>query len=64
MIVSAGTAFVRGEEVWYVQQNGSCCAATVVGVDISIRPPSFAIQFKDAGSYRETEQHRYGSAAL
>jgi hypothetical protein len=44
--------------VHYVERDGSLTLASVVSVDISIQPPSYAVRLHKLGSVRETEGHR------
>ncbi|KAK9808737.1 hypothetical protein WJX72_002782 [[Myrmecia] bisecta] len=48
--------YKRGDLVWYRQRDGSLTAAKVVAVDLTVRPPSYGVEFKD--TIRETEADR------
>ena len=50
--------------VGYLDREGNLLAATVVGVDRTITPHSYAVEIHALGVVRETEAHRLRPAAL
>ncbi|EFN57995.1 hypothetical protein CHLNCDRAFT_142159 [Chlorella variabilis] len=47
------------DAVWYLDgRTGSWVEAKVVSVDVSIQPPSYCVQLRSNGAFRETERHR------
>lgn len=50
--------FAKGCEVLYIERDGARSLATVVAVDLTIDPPSYAVRLHTAATVRETEGHR------
>lgn len=46
----------KGQMVWYRERDGAWVEAEVVGVDVTIDPPSYGVRIN--GSTRETERER------
>jgi hypothetical protein len=55
---AAPAGFARGQSVLYLDRSGQRLAATVVGVDLSLHPPSYAVRIHALGTVRETDGHR------
>lgn len=50
--------YTKGDEVLYIERDGARSVATVVAVDLTIDPPSYAARLHAAATVRETEGHR------
>lgn len=50
--------YPKGSAVQYIERDGRRSMATVVSVDLTIQPPSYAVLIHSLATVRETEEHR------
>lgn len=58
---AAAASYLKGDDVWYRQQDGSWVEAELVVVDVTVQPPSYAIHISgsaEGSALRETEASR------
>ena len=55
---SSGSAFAKGDPVWYRHRSGTHMPAKVTYVDLSLQPPAYQVETEDDGVIRDTEGPR------